>query len=140
MSKSGKFLATLVGATAGVIGGLLFAPQSGRKTREELKKLAMRLTKEAEGTVKSTKEKVEEVFGEATDEAVAKYKEVKLTVMNKVAEVKTAGKEIDREKYMTIVENVVDDFKSDLKTTKSGTIKLIAQLKKDWEKVKKALV
>jgi gas vesicle protein len=140
MAKSGRFLATLVGAAAGVVGGLLFAPQSGKKTREELKKMAMRLTDEVEGTVKDTKEKVEEVFGNATEEAMDKYKEIKSMVMNKVAEVKTAGKEIDKEKYAVIVEDVVDEFKSDLKATKSGTTKLIAQLKKDWEKVRKALV
>jgi ElaB/YqjD/DUF883 family membrane-anchored ribosome-binding protein len=100
----------------------------------------MKLIKEVQGTVKDTKEKVEEVFGNTSEEAINKYKEIKSSLMNKVAEVKTAGKEIDKEKYITIVEKVVDDFKSDLSTTKNGTIKLVAQLKKDWEKVKKALV
>ncbi|MFA5750261.1 MAG: YtxH domain-containing protein [Candidatus Shapirobacteria bacterium] len=141
MAKSSRFfLATMIGAVAGVIGGLLFAPQSGKKTREDLNKIAMKLIKEVQGTVKDTKEKVEEVFGNTSEEAINKYKEIKSSLMNKVAEVKTAGKEIDKEKYITIVEKVVDDFKSDLSTTKNGTIKLVAQLKKDWEKVKKALV
>jgi len=140
MAKSGKFLATLFGIAAGAIGGLLLAPKSGKETREDLKKLVMRLTKEVEGTVKSTKEKVEEVFGQATDQAMEKYKEIKSTVMNKVAEVKTAGKEIDKEKYVAIVEKVVEEYKSDLNTTKNGAMKLVAQLKKDWEKIKKALV
>jgi len=140
MAKSGKFLATLFGIAAGAIGGLLLAPKSGKETREDLKKLVMKLTKEVEGTVKSTKEKVEEVFGEASDQAMEKYKEIKSMVMNKVAEVKTAGKEIDKEKYVAIVEKVVDEYKSDLNTTKNGAIKLISQLKKDWEKIKKALV
>lgn len=141
MAKSSKFfLATMIGAVAGAIGGLLFAPQSGKKTREDLKKMAMKLNKDVQGTVKDTKEKVEEVFGNASEEAINKYKEIKSSLMNKVAEVKTAGKEIDKEKYITIVEKVVDDFKSDLSTTKNGTVKLVAQLKKDWEKVKKALV
>lgn len=140
MAKSGKFLATLFGIAAGAIGGLLLAPKSGKETREDLKKLVLKLTKEVEGTVKSTKEKVEEVFGEATDQAMEKYKEIKSTVMNKVAEVKTAGKEIDKEKYIAIVEKVVNEYKSDLSTTKNGAIKLVSQLKKDWEKIKKALV
>ena len=140
MAKSGKFLATLMGATIGVIGGLLFAPQSGKKTRDNLKKMLMKLTNEVEGTVKDTKEKVEEVFGEATEEAMNKYKKIKSAVMDKVADVKTAGKEIDREKYMMIVEDVLDEFKSDLNVTKTGTAKLMTQLKKDWEKIKKVLV
>jgi len=140
MAKSGKFLATVVGLIAGAVGGLLLAPQSGKKTRANLKKMAMMLTEEVEGTVKDTKEKVEEVFGEVTEEAMNKYKEIKSTVMNKVAEVKTAGKEIDKEKYVEIVEKVVDEYKSDLATTKNGAVKLMAQFKKDWEKVKKALL
>ena len=59
--------------------------------------------------------------------------------MEKVAEVKTAGKEIDREKYAMIVEDVVEEYKSDLKATKNGATRLMTQLKKDWEKVKKVL-
>jgi gas vesicle protein len=141
MAKTGKFFLTgLIAAAAGAIGGLLLAPQSGKKTREDIKKLLVRLSKEVNTGVQDTKEKVVEIFGEATDEAVAKYKEIKTAVMEKVAEVKTTGKEIDKEKYIMIVEDVVDEFKDDLKATKTGATKLIAQLKKDWEKVKKVLV
>ena len=141
MAKKGKvFLTGLVGTLVGAVGGLLFAPQSGKKTRDEIKKRLTKLNKEVETGVKDTKEKVVEIFGNASEEAVAKYKEIKSTVMNKVAEVTTAGKEIDKEKYSTIVEDVVQDFKEDLKATKDGAAKLMSQLKKDWAKIKKALV
>jgi gas vesicle protein len=141
MAKSGKFfIATMVGAVAGAIGGLLLAPQSGKKTREDLKKMALKLSKEVSGTVKDTKEKVEEVFGKATEETIAKYKEVKSTVVNKVAEVKNAGKDIDKEKYAKIVEGVVGEFKNDFTETKDGAMKMVSLLKKDWLKIKKALV
>ena len=141
MAKKGNiFLTGLVGTLVGAVGGLLLAPQSGKKTREEIKKMLSKLNKEVETGVKDTKEKVIEIFGNASDEAVAKYKEIKSAVMNKVAEVKTAGKEIDKEKYSMIVEDVVIDFKEDLKSTKDGAVKLVTQLKKDWEKIKKALV
>ena len=140
MAKTGKFFLTgLIAAAAGAIGGLLLAPQSGKKTMEDIKKLLVRLSKEVNTGVQDTKEKVTEVFGDASDEAVAKYKEIKTAVMEKVAEVKTTGKEIDKEKYVMIVEDVVDEFKDDLKATKTGATRLIAQLKKDWEKVKKVL-
>jgi gas vesicle protein len=140
MAKKGKFFLTgLIGTLVGAIGGLLLAPQSGKKTREDIKKMLLKLNKEVETGVKDTKEKVVEIFGNASDEAVSKYKEIKSTVMNKVAEVKTAGKEIDREKYSMIVEDVVEEFKEDLQATKDGAVKLISQLKKDWEKIKKAL-
>ena len=141
MAKSSKFfLATMVGAVAGAIGGLLLAPQSGKKTREDLKKIAIRLSKEVSGTVKDTKEKVEEVFEKATEETIAKYKKIKSTVVDKVAEVKAAGKEIDKEKYAKIVEDVVEEFKTDFTGTKSGAAKMITLMKKDWEKIRKALV
>jgi len=140
MAKSSKFfLATMIGAVAGAVGGLLLAPQSGKKTREDIKKLVARLGKEVQGTVKDTKEKVEDIFGKATDMTMAKYKEIKSTVMNKVAEVKATGKEIDKTKYAMLVEDIVGDFKSDFKETKNGATKMVSYLKKDWEKVKKAL-
>lgn len=141
MAKKGSFfLAGLLAAAAGAVGGLLLAPQSGKKTREDIKKMIAKLTKEVQTGVKDTKDKVKEVFGEASDEAVAKYKEIKTSVMEKVAEVKAAGKEIDKEKYTMIVEDVVEEYRTDLKKTKDGAVKLLSQLKKDWEKVKKALV
>jgi gas vesicle protein len=141
MAKKGNiFLTGLVGTLVGAIGGLLLAPQSGKKTREEIKKMLSKLNKEVETGVKDTKEKVVEIFGNASEEATNKYKEIKSAVMKKVAEVKTAGKEIDKEKYSMIVDDVVIDFKEDLKSTKDGAKKLVVQLKKDWEKIKKALV
>lgn len=141
MAKKGNiFLTGLFGTLIGAVGGLLLAPQSGKKTREDIKKTLLKLNKEVETGVKDTKDKVVEIFGNASEEATNKYKEIKSAVMNKVAEVKTAGKEIDKEKYTMIVEDVVVDFKEDLKSTKNGAAKLVTQLKKDWEKIKKALV
>ena len=139
-SNGGKFFLTgLLAAAAGAIGGLLFAPKSGKETREDLRKLAVKLNKEVKTNVTDTKTKVKEVFGEATEETVKKYNEIKSAVMGKIAEGKTAGKEIDKGKYALIVEDVVSEFKGDLRATKDGMTKLAAQLKKDWEKVKKAL-
>ena len=141
MAKKGNiFLTGLFGTLIGAIGGLLLAPQSGKKTRDDIKRMLSKLNKEVETGVKDTKERVAEIFGNASEETVAKYKEIKSAVMKKVAEVKTAGKEIDKEKYSMIVEDVVIDFKEDLKATKNGAIKLVSQLNKDWEKIKNALV
>lgn len=130
----------MIGAVAGAIGGLLLAPQSGKKTREDIKKMAIKLSKEVSGTVKDTKEKVEEIFGKATEETIAKYKKIKSTVVNKVAEVKSAGKGIDKEKYTKIVETIIGEFKDDFTGTKDGASKMISLMKKDWEKIRKALV
>lgn len=141
MAKKGSFfLATMIGAVAGAIGGLLLAPQSGKKTRDDLRKIALKLSKEAQGTVKDTQQKVKDIFGEVSDKAMAKYKKVKSAVMDKVAEVKTTGKELDKKKYAILVEDVVKEFKDDFKESKNGAIKMVSYLKKDWEKIKKVLV
>ncbi len=138
MSKStGKFfLAGLIGVAA----GLLLAPKSGKETREDIKELALKLTKQVKSGAEETEDKVKEIFGTANKVAVDKYKEIRTAVVDKVAAVKTAGQEIDKEKYGLIVEDVVSEFKDDFASTKSGALKMVTQLKKDWEKIKKALV
>ena len=40
MSKDGTFLGLVTGLAAGVVLGLLFAPDKGAKTRERLRKVA----------------------------------------------------------------------------------------------------
>lgn len=139
--SAGKFvLAGLLGAVAGAIGGLLFAPQSGKETREDIAELANKITKQVKTGVTDTKDKVKEVFGNASEEAMEKYKEIRGKIVDKVAALKTVGNEINKEKYAEIVENIVDEFKSDFSATKNGAMKMANQMKKDWEKVKKVLL
>ena len=141
MSKSTSkfFLAGLLGAVAGAVGGLLFAPKSGEETRGDILKLTNKLAKAIKTEAENTEEKVAEVFGEASKAAKDKYNEISGKVMEKVAAVKSAGQEINKEKYGMIVEDVVSEFKDDFDATKNGATKLANQLKKDWLKIKKAL-
>lgn len=139
--SAGKFvLAGLLGAVAGAIGGLLFAPQSGKETREDIAELANKITKQVKTGVTETKDKVKEVFGNVSEEAIEKYKEIRSMIVDKVAALKTVGNEINKEKYSEIVDKVVDEFRDDFNATKNGAVKMASQMKKDWEKVKKALV
>lgn len=138
-NKSSFFLAGLLGAVAGAIGGLLLAPQSGKETRKDIVRLANELSKNIKVGVGETKKRVEEVFGKVTDETVAKYNEIRNSIIAKVAALKTAGTDIDKEKYAKVVDDVVTEFKSDFSDTKSGAVKIANFLKKDWDKVKKAL-
>ena len=140
MSKTGKFfLAGMLGAVAGAVGGLLLAPQSGKKTRQEIAALAEEIALKIKTKADDTRDQVKDIYGKYTEEGKAKYLEIKDAVVAKVATVKTAGEEIDREKYGKVVEDVVADFKDDLEATKSGSTKIINYLKKDWEKIKKAI-
>jgi len=132
-------LAGLFGAVAGAVGGLLLAPKSGKETREQISKMAAKLAKGVKGEVKETQARLKDIYGNATEEAQRKYEEVRNAVLGKVALLKTTGKEIDKDKYAKVVDDVVADFKTDLASTKDGVGKLAGYLKKDWEKVKKAL-
>jgi len=85
MSAKGYWLAFLVGVSAGATVALLYAPESGVKTRkrigrkiedgvdtledaaEYLKEQAENLTKQAQATLKRTQGQVEDVIGKATD-------------------------------------------------------------------------
>lgn len=138
-AKGSMFWAGLFGAALGAVGGLLLAPQSGRKTREKISSLAKELGKKVSTESKETKGRIKDVFGKVTDEATQKYNEVKNSVIGKVAQVKTAGEKIDKEKYIEVVDGVVSDFRSDLEGAKASVTKIATYLKKDWEKVKKAL-
>jgi len=139
--KSGKFiLAGLIGAMTGAIGGLLLAPQSGEKTRADIVKLAKDIQSKVVSEGKETSAKVKDIYGKVSSEAVAKFEEVKKAVIDKVAAVKLAGKEIDKDKYGMIVDEVIVDFKEDIEAGKGGVKKMADYLKKDWLKIKKAIV
>ena len=129
--KGHWFAAGLLGAVAGAIGGLLLAPQSGKKTRQEISNLAAELSLKVKGKALETKKVVTAAFG--------KYEKIKNSLMGKVASLKTAGEKIDKVKYGKLVDEVVVEFKDDLKSTKNAAVKIASYLKKDWEKIKKSL-
>lgn len=140
-NKSGIkiFFAGILGALAGAVGGLLLAPQSGKETREDIARVAKEIEKNIRSGAKETQSRAKAVFGQASKEAVKSYEKVKGMVVDKLVALKSAGDKIDKEKYEKIVDDVVAEFKGDAKVTREGIVRLKSQLKKDWEKVKKAL-
>lgn len=139
VKKGSFFLAGIIGALAGVVGGVLLAPQSGKKTRHEIAVIAQKIADQFKTTALDSKKRVEEVFGEVTDAAKEKYEKIQSALTAKVAAFKQAGKEIDKDRYSSIVDQVIADFKADFVATKDGAKKMADQLKKDWLKVKKAI-
>ncbi len=137
--KGTWFVAGLLGAVAGAIGGLLLAPQSGKKTRQEISNLAAELSLKVKGKALKTKKEVTAAFGKYSEEGKIKYEKIKNSLMGKVASLKTAGEKIDKVKYGKLVDEVVVEFKDDLKSTKNAAVKIAGYLKKDWEKIKKSL-
>lgn len=118
---SNSLLIGFLGLVAGTIGGILLAPMSGKESREELVK------------------KIRDIFGIYSTEYKDKFEKVRDVLEKRLIALKKTGAQIDSEKYMMVVDEVVTDFKSDINTTKDGFEKLSRYLKKDWEKVRKAI-
>jgi|SRR3989339_369096 len=138
MSKKGGFkfvLGGIIGATLGI----LLAPKAGKETREDIKELAVKISGKIRSSADETKQRVKDIFGKVNDEAMLKYEQVRAAVVSKIASIKTAGKEIDKDKYGSVVDEVVVSFKKDFESSKDGLQKVAKYLKKDWDKVKKAL-
>ena len=83
--------------------------------------------------------KIRDIFGIYSTEYKDKFEMVRSAVEKRLLALKKTGANIDSEKYMLVVDEVVTDFKSDLNTTRDGFEKLGKYLKKDWEKIKKTL-
>ncbi|HNR52939.1 MAG TPA: YtxH domain-containing protein [Candidatus Dojkabacteria bacterium] len=107
----------LVGAIAGAVTGVLLAPKSGVETREDLKKLAVD-------------------FGDKANEL---YTKASTILKEKLTSLKKAGKQINRESYLELVSQVVDEIKKDGLVTEEVAQKISAQLKTDWALVKEEL-
>ncbi len=106
------------GAVVGAVAGVLLAPKSGEETRKDIQKLA----------------------GNLKDKAVDVYSEAKEKVEKKVKSLKALGNKIDETKYVTLVNEIVDEYKKKDVLNTTSAKKLSTQLKKDWSTVKKAIV
>ena len=138
MSKKGV-TKLVVGGFLGAIAGILLAPKTGRETREKIKKLAREISKRIKTGTDEVRDRVADIFGEVNNEAILKYRQVKDAVVAKMAAVRTTGKEVDKSKYGAVVDEVVGRFKKDFEATKDGLEKIAKYLKKDWEKMRRAL-
>jgi len=99
MSKkgSGLLLGGLIGTIAGVLGGILLAPKSGKETRKDLVNLANKIAKQANISLTETKKRTKEIFGDAGEVAVDKYRMIRSQVITKLAALKKAGQQIDKD-------------------------------------------
>ncbi|MFA6518866.1 MAG: YtxH domain-containing protein [Candidatus Shapirobacteria bacterium] len=131
MAKNNFVMASLFGVVAGLVGGLLLAPKTGKQARSEVAKLAKDVSRAIKTGATETKKRVE---------LADKYEDIKATVAAKVAKLKLAGEKIDKEKYGKTVDEVLTGFSKDIKSGRAGMIKMASYLKKDWLKIKKSLV
>lgn len=98
MAKESNLLAGLIlGLAAGVVGGLLLAPTSGKETRELLKEKATNFKEEIDKKLdsldKDSLNDLKEKFNHVKDEASEEYKNIaqKVRVLEKEIEDKIAS-------------------------------------------------
>ncbi len=103
--------AFLAGLTGGLITGLMVAPKSGKELREDIKKRTKDLSKEA----------------------TEKYVQAQEALTKKIKNLKKAGEKIDKAKYTELVNEVVQEFKSNSTVTKETAEKLGKLLREDFE-------
>jgi gas vesicle protein len=122
MEKSNKtgssFLkGTILGVLAGAVAGILFAPKSGKETREDIKKAA------------------KDVAQKAGD----MYEDARSMLESKVEALRNAGKRIDKDKYVSLIQEVLAELKNDREVTADAAKRVGVQLRKDWDRISKAL-
>lgn len=112
------FKGLLFGAVAGAVAGVLLAPKSGEDTRKDIQKLA-----------KDWSEKASDLYNDSMN-----------MIYEKADALKMAGKRIDEKKYVEMVGEVVEELKNDRAVASDVAGRVGSQLKRDWNKVKKAWV
>lgn len=123
MSKNNgiKIAVGLFGIATGVLGGILLARRSKIESRDEM--IA----------------KIRDIFGIYNEEFRDKYNNVKEAVEKKALAIKSSGETIDQNKYVAVVDKIIENFKTDLIISSDNAEKLGNYLKKDWEKIKKTI-
>lgn len=76
--KKGLALGTIFGAAAGLVGGILFAPKSGKEMRAQIKDNAADVSKMVAGNVKEFTKKTGEVVKEKFNKCCNKEKDAAL--------------------------------------------------------------
>jgi len=93
MAKGKLALGALIGAAAAFVGGVLLAPKSGKETRNDIKKDALKLKGDVEKEVKATTAKVKaeatKLKGEATKTADEVYAKAKVAAKDVTTKAKT---------------------------------------------------
>lgn len=133
--KPSKFgLGLLFGTVVGALTAFFFSPRSGPENREIVAKKIKELEKLLEE--KEVDKKVKEIFGEVTDEAKNLYLKAKKWLIEELANLKEAAKEINKEKYIKAVDTTMVKVQKEFKKDVRKLEKLKTQLMKEWEKLK----
>lgn len=131
-------LGVAVAAALGAAAGMLFAPQSGAKTREELGKKAEELAT----TFKQSKDEIHawltEVFGTVTDTLEEAYLTIRGNILAAVDAVEDKAK-FSQKAYEKIVDDVLKEAGKDKEWAEEKVAALAKRFKGEWKKIQATL-
>ncbi len=123
----------LFGAVLGGLAAFFLAPKSGKENREMAKKKFSQLKKMMED--KSIDEIVTEIYGKASDEGKKLYVKARKDLDQRLDEMNNTLGEIDKKKYMLLVDDVMEHVQGEAEATKDRVAKLQEYLMKRWDRV-----
>lgn len=133
--KSSKFgLGLLLGTVIGGITALFLSPNTGEENREIVAKKIQDLKTLMEE--KEVDKKVKEIFGEVTEEAKNLYMKAKEELIEALARLKESIENIDKEKYMSVVEDVMKKVQKETNREVKQLEKLKNHLLEEWNKLR----
>jgi gas vesicle protein len=127
-SKMG--LGLFFGMIIGALGGIFLAPKSGKENRE----IVSKRVGEMKGMIESgeMRGKIEEVFGNLSDESVKMYTNVRNGIMDHIEEMKN----MSGDDYGKMVQNVIDKLREGSKMGADQAMKLKDHFMKEGPEMK----
>jgi len=126
-------LGVLIGTIVGGLTAFFLSPKSGKENREEVLKKIQELKKQIEKM--EIDKKVKEIYGEVTEDGKKVLLKAKKQLLIKVDDLQKKWEEFNYEKYLKMVEETIEEVKSETKGTAEKLIKLKELFVKDWNKV-----
>lgn len=133
MDKKSTFKTGLVlGAVLGGIAAFFLSPKTGKENRDLAREKFDQLRKMLQD--KKIDEIVTEIYGKASDEGKKLYVTARKELDVKLEDMKDIIGEVDKKKYITLVQEVMDRVQDETEATKDRVMKLQEYLVKRWDK------
>ena len=131
--SSGFGLGVLIGSALGALAGFFLSPKSGEENREAVLKKIKELKKQVEDM--EIDKKVKEIWGDVSEDGKKTYVKARKQLIKKLDLLQDKWQEFSFEKYVKLVEDSIDEAKSETKQTADKLLKLKDLFVKDWNKV-----
>ena len=122
-SNAGAVLAGLLaGAAAGVVLGMLYAPEEGVETRKKIKAKANNLKDQAQDEYGKASEKAKEKYAEVSEKAKERYSEVSEKVKDQYGNISSTFKETAQNLQANVKEGY-DRYRDQIISKTSNVVK-----------------